>query len=114
MYILHNSEDEASRAFIAALPEGHTVIDWYADAQARAEYEAAHPVWPPSAFPSVLISVPAYSFAKAVLDDAGRITGFTRENAPAAFQLLRMPADWSVVEAYQAIVDKRAEDNPPV
>ena len=48
MIILHNSQDQASRDFVATNGEGHTVIDWYSDQ--RATYTGPTP----SAFPSVV------------------------------------------------------------
>lgn len=115
MIILHNPLDALSRDFVAQHGDGHTVIDWQ-DEAARGAFLSGHTGTglSPSAFPSVLVPVPAYSFDAPTLDATGQITGYTKYDVEAHEELLRMPADWSVVEAYQVIVTKRAEDNPPV
>lgn len=113
MIILHNPLDALSRDFITQHGDGNTVIDWQ-DEAARGVFLAEHPDLSPSAFPSVLIDVPAYSQDETQINALGQITGYERQDIEAHEELLRMPADWSVVEAYQAILARRAEDNPPV
>lgn len=48
MIILHNRHDQASRDFVAAHGDGHTIVDWYADEP------PAYAGPSPSAFPSVV------------------------------------------------------------
>ncbi len=112
MIILHNPLDALSRDFVAQHGDGNTVIDWQ-DETAREAFLAGHPDLSPSAFPSVLVEVPAYSLDAMQTNALGQITGYERINVEAHEELLRMPADWSVVEAFQAILAKCVEDNPP-
>ena len=97
--ILHNRQSEASRAFVASLPEdgGHTIIEWYTDALAVAEYLAGHPGLYPSDFPSVVIRVSDQTVAEGV----DPLTGATvpAHVDAAHWVLLRCPADLAEVEA---------------
>jgi hypothetical protein len=86
MIILHNSQDQVSRAFVAAHGNGQTVIDWYSDE--RETYTGPTP----SAFPSIVD-----------LDAAGGSV------------IVRLPADIADAEAQiAAIVAARPPVTPPV
>ncbi len=109
--ILHNRQSATSRNFVSGLPEAdHQIVEWYTDAAGVAAIQAAHPGLHPSAFPSVLVHVPAYR-QPATTDP---VTGDTypAQDVPAHAELLRCPADLAEVEAYVAMAAKRAVDQP--
>lgn len=85
-YILHNRQSAASREFVASLPEGagHTVIEWYTEPGAVAEYMAAGgPA--PSALHSVAARIPDVETGERIV--------------PAHWLLLRCPVDLAEVDA---------------
>jgi hypothetical protein len=108
--ILHNRQDATSRAFVAALPEDgdHTIVEWYTDATAVAAFQASNPSLYPSAFPSVLVSVPAYREPEA--EAAGET--IAAHNVAAHAELMRCPADLDEVDTYVATCEQRAVDQP--
>ena len=58
MIILHNHMSKASREFVATHGEGHTVISWYEGG--REAWIAAGGTDKVSAFPSIVVDMPAY------------------------------------------------------
>jgi hypothetical protein len=109
--ILHNRQDAQSRDFVAGLPEAdHTIIEWYTDVKGVAAYQAAHPGLHPSAFPSVLVRVPAYREPETIDPATGET--LPARNVAAHHKLLRCPASLAEVEAYVEMVGQRAVDQP--
>ncbi|MDR3641329.1 MAG: hypothetical protein P4L39_08405, partial [Humidesulfovibrio sp.] len=68
----------------------------------------------PSAYPSVVVDVPAYMADVPSLDADGGFLGMTRQEVAAHQEALRMPASWAAVGAYVAYVTTRATANPVV
>lgn len=102
MIILHSPFDKASRDFVEAYGEGHTVL----------EYPECVNQFPNiSAFPSVVIEVPAYKTEDTVGENEEFSPGI---NIPNYTELLRCPANWQEVEDYISMVNQRAIDSPPV
>jgi hypothetical protein len=83
MIILHNSQDQVSRDFVAAHGAGHAVIDWYGGA---VEYAGPSP----SAFPSVV--------------------DMDAEGGPV---IVRLPVDMADAEAQIAAEVARRNEPPP-
>lgn len=100
MKLLHNNEVELSRNLLAALPEGVEVI----------EGDGGYPV---SAYPSVVVDVPAYIEKRPAFNEAGELTGMEDFTVPTHEELLRMPASWEAVNSYVAFVEARALDLTP-
>ena len=100
MKLLHNNEVELSRELLAELPEGIEVI----------EGDGGYPV---SAYPSVVVSVPAYIEKRLAFNEAGELTGMEDFTVPTHEELLRMPASWDAVREYLDFVQARAVDLTP-
>lgn len=109
MILLHHPEAELSRILLASKPEGMQAIDWTDQVQREAYVGPS-----PSAFPSVVVEVPAYSADAAQYGPDGEFLGMGRVTIPARQEALRMPANWTVVADYQVFVVARAAANPPV
>lgn len=107
MILLHHPEAELSRTLLASKPEGMQAIDWTDQAQREAYVGPS-----PSAFPSVVVEVPAHSADAAQYGPDGEFLGMGRVTIPARQEALRMPASWQAVEAYQEFVARRAVENP--
>jgi hypothetical protein len=108
---LHNRQSAQSRDFVAGLPEAdHVVIEWYTEGAKVAAFQAAHPGLHPSAFPSVLVSVPAYREPESTDPATGETV--PARNIGAHDELLRCPADLAEVEAYVAMAEQRAIEQP--
>jgi len=106
MILLHHPESELSRALLAALPEGATPLD--CSQGLPADYTGPQP----SAFPSVVVDVPAYMADVPSLDADGGLLGMTKQTVPAHQEALRMPATWAAVDEYNAFCTARAAQNP--
>lgn len=107
MYLMHHLESELSRNMLAAMPEGVEVVDCslgVPDSYAGPQ---------PSAYPSVVVDVPAYSTETPLIGEDGEFLGMARVTIPAGKEAVRMPASWAVVSEYQAYVAARAAANPP-
>ncbi len=110
MILVHHPEVELSRALLAALPQGCAVVDWTDEAQ-RTAYMAT-PGLTPSAFPSVVVDVPAYAEDRPMIGADGEFLGMAAVTAPAHPEALRLPASWEAVDSFQACVDDRARLRP--
>ena len=66
----------------------------------------------PSAFPSVIVDVPAYAQDVPADDANGSFTGMTTQTVPAHQEVLRMPVSWTAVEEFVAYVAARAAQSP--
>lgn len=107
MILLHHPEVELSRTLLALLPEGSSALDW--TGPERETYAGPEP----SAFPSVLLPVAAYSREVPAYDAEGQFLGITRETVPGTEELLRLPASWEAVQDFVNFAQRRAEANPP-
>lgn len=106
MILLHHPEVELSRELLAALPAECGCVDWTSGVQ-RDEYQALCGL-SPSAFPSVLVEVPAYSEDRPQFGADGEFLGVAAETVPAHQELLRMPVSWDAVASFTASVAARA------
>lgn len=89
--ILHNRQSAESRAFVAsASGQGHTIIEWYTDSQAVAQYLADHPGMYPSAFPSVVIRRPDVEVPESTHEVTGEV--IPAHVVPAHWELVRCPS----------------------
>jgi hypothetical protein len=105
--ILHNRQDEASRAFVASLAEGdHTIIEWYTDAQAVATYMADIGIYP-GAFPSVVIRVP--DVLMPATPETANEPAMPEHIVPAHWELVRCPASLAEVQAAEVAAAARGE-----
>jgi hypothetical protein len=95
MILLHSPEVELSRALLATMPEGCTVI----------EGSGGHAV---SAYPSVVVDVPAYIEKRQAINEAGEMTGMEDVSIPSHEEVLRMPASWAAVQSFVDFVESRA------
>ena len=100
MKLLHNNEVELSRSLLANLPEGVEVI----------EGAGSYPV---SAYPSVVVDVPAYSEDRLQFGPEGQFLGMARVEVPAHEEVLRMPASWEAVASYVAFAQARDVEPTP-
>lgn len=100
MKLLHNNEVELSRNLLASLPGGVEVI----------EGDGGYSV---SAYPSVVVDVPAHSEERPGVGPEGEFLGMARVDVDAREELLRLPASWAAVESYVAFVQARAQASPP-
>jgi hypothetical protein len=116
MILLHHSEVKLSRDLLSALPESCGCVDWTSDAE-REEYLAqavalGSPL--PSAFPTVVVDVPAYSDDRPVFGTEGEFLGMAVVTVPAHLEALRLPASWDAVASFSASVAARALLRPAV
>jgi hypothetical protein len=115
MILLHHPEVELSRGLLSALPEGCGCVDWTSEVQ-REEHmalAAANNGLSPSAFPSVIVDVPAYSADRPVFGPEGEFLGMEAATVPAHQEALRLPASWDAVASFMASVEDRARLSPP-
>jgi hypothetical protein len=95
MKLLHNNEVELSRSLLASAPEGVEVI----------EGDGGYPV---SAYPSVVIDVPAYTEQRPAYDAEGNLIGMAPVLVEAHKEVLRSPVSWDAVKSYVGFVEARA------
>ena len=107
MILLHHKESELSRTLLAVLPDGATSID--CTSGIPADYTGPMGV---SAYPSVVVDVPAYSETVPAYDADGGFTGMETRSVAAHQEALRMPASWDAVDEYVAYVAARAAASP--
>ena len=101
MILLHHPEVELSRALLAALPQGAQVI----------EGAGGHAI---SAYPSVVVEVPAYAETRPAYNEAGELIGMADCTVPGHAEVLRLPASWQAVDSYLAFALARAAASPPL
>lgn len=89
MKLLHNIEVELSRSLLASLPDGVEVI----------EGDGGYPV---SAYPSVVITIPAQEFQTPVYGPDGELLGVQLTGHDEYEEVLRMPTSWEAVAEYVA------------
>lgn len=121
MIILHNQHDKDSREFVEKYGSGNTIIE-YPECVEKYTYV--------SAFPSVIIDVPAYYY-EFILEDTTSTTDITvipndtttiseGVNIDAVQQVFRSINDpcnpddfWKEIQDYILFVNNRAKENPP-
>ena len=113
MIILHNYMSKASREFVAAYGEGNTVISWYEGG--REAWIAAGGTDKVSAFPSIVVDMPAYKVPERLgLDDQTLPEHFI----PAEVVMIRKPtslndiSDW--IAAKNMILNRSTAADMPV
>jgi len=106
MILLHHNESELSRALLAALPTGATSLD--CTNGLPVDYTGPQP----SAYPSVVVDVPAYTQTVPSLDADGGLIGMTTQPVAAHQEALRLPVSWAAVDQYVAFVTARAAQSP--
>lgn len=99
MILLHHPESELSRSLLATIPEGAFSI----------EGDGGYAV---SAYPSVVVDVPAYAEDQPQLGPDGEFLGMARVTVPAHEEPLRLPASWEAVDSFMASVAERARLQP--
>lgn len=93
MIILHNSYSEASRAFVAAHGGGAEVYDWYKGG--REAWTTLRGTMKVSAFPSVVVDMPAYRTWSFIDGDGTEVPA---EDRPAEQRMIRQPRDMADVQ----------------
>lgn len=106
MILLHHQESELSRNLLATMPAGTVVVDC---SNGIPTYYAG-PL--PSAFPSVVVDVPAYSETVEDWDAEWEFKGMRTHTVAAHQEVLRMPANWDAVAQYNAYAEKRTAQSP--
>lgn len=106
MELLYHSESEQARMLLASRPEGVAVVD------CSGGIPEDYPGPQPSAYPSVVVGVPAYMTDAPLFDPEGGFIGMGRVEVPAHQDILRLPASWAAVAEYVAFVEARAAANP--
>jgi hypothetical protein len=67
-----------------------------------------------SAYPSVVVTVPAYTEKRPTFNEAGEMTGVGDFTIAQHEETLRLPVSWDAVQSFVASVEDRARLNPPV
>lgn len=67
-----------------------------------------------SAFPTVIVDVPAYGEDRPLFGEQGEFLGMSAVTVPAHQESLRMPASWEAVASFAASVEERALLRPAV
>ncbi len=106
MILLHHPEVDLSRELLAQVPADCGCVDWTSAVQ-REEYQALGGL-PLSAFPSVVVDVPAFAEDRPLFGPDGEFLGMEVVAVPAHLELLRMPASWAAVASFTASVEERA------
>lgn len=96
MKLLHHNESELSRALLATIPEGCELLD------CTLGVPQGYSGPSPSAFPSVVFSVPEKSETEAQYGNDGGLLGVVSMIIPAHEEIIRLPASWEAVNAYVA------------
>ena len=99
MILIDDGNTELGRALRATLPAGVTV-------------QSDPGVYAISAYPSVVVDVPAYMQDVPLLDEQGGFLGMQKSEVAAHAEVLRMPASWAAVEEFVAFVTARAAASP--
>ena len=99
MKLLHHEEVELSRALLASLPEGVEVVDCTQTPPAD---------YPVSAYPTVVVDVPAYVASQQSLGADGEFLGVVDVEVPAHDELVRCPASWEAMQSFVAYVESRS------
>ena len=111
MILLHHKESELSRNLLAAMPSDGTTTVVDCTKGIPDNYTGPMSV---SAFPSVVVDVPAYSETVPAYDttDGGRLTGTEVQTVLAHQEVLRMPVSWDAVAQFNTWTAARAAQSP--
>lgn len=90
MKLLHHPEVELSRSLLASAPEGVEVI----------EGDGGYPV---SAYPSVVVDIPADEFQAPMYGPDGELLGVQWTAYDDHEEVIRMPVSWDAVAEYVAL-----------
>lgn len=93
MKLLHHPEVELSRSLLATLPVGVEVIDC---SVTQTDYLV-------SAYPSVVVTIPANEFQAPVYGVDGELLGVRWTAYDEYEEVIRMPASWEAVAEYVAL-----------
>lgn len=94
MKLLHHKEVELSRSLLASIPVGTEVID----CSVAPPYDIY-----PSAYPSVVITVPAAEYEAPMYGPDGELLGVQWTGHDAYEEVIRMPVSWEAVAQYVAL-----------
>ncbi|MDP3426168.1 MAG: hypothetical protein Q8S17_02155 [Humidesulfovibrio sp.] len=106
MIFLHHPEVELSRLLLATKPEGCAGVNWMAP-----EHDG-YTGPSPSAFPTLVVDVPAYTEDRPQFNEGGEFVGMEPVTVPAHEELLRMPASWEAVQSFVEWAEERARLRP--
>ena len=95
MILLHHNEVELSRKLLATKPENIEVIE------GPGEYSI-------SAYPSVVVDVPAYLEKRMTFNEAGEFLGIETIQISNHKEILRAPVSWEAVQNYIEFINDRA------
>lgn len=98
MILLHHKESELSRNLLATMPAGTTVVD--CTNGIPTDYTGPMGV---SAFPSVVVTIPANEFQTPVYGVDGELLGVEWTAYDEYEEALRMPISWEAVAEYVAL-----------
>lgn len=101
MILLHHPESELSRNLLATLPEGVEVI----------EGSGGYAV---SAYPSVVVDVPAQEYEAPMYGPDGELLGVAWTGHDAYDEVIRMPVSWEAVQSFVAFIEARVVDLTPI
>lgn len=90
MKLFHHPEVELSRKLLDTLPASVEVIDC----------SLTQPDYPVSAYPSVVVTIPAKEFQAPQYDADGGLLGIITTGSPEHEEIIRLPASWEAVNAY--------------
>lgn len=90
MKLLHHPESELSRKLLETIPAGVEVVDG----------ALASPDYPVSAYPSVVVVLPAKEVYLPVYDTDGGLLGVELTAIDEREVILRMPTSWEAVHDY--------------
>lgn len=90
MILLHHDQSELSRSLLATLPAGAEVIDC----------SLTPPNHSVSAYPSVVVTIPAKEFQAPQYDADGGLLGIITTGSPEHEEIIRLPNSWEAVNAY--------------
>lgn len=101
MILLHSKEVELSRSLASTAPEGTTII----------EGDGGYAV---SAYPSVVITVPAAQCEAPVYGPEGELLGVQWTGHDEYEEVIRMPVSWEAVQSFVAFIEARVVDLTPI
>lgn len=93
MKLLHHPEVELSRKLLDTLPSSVEVIDC----------SLTQPTYPVSAYPSVVVDIPASEFQAPMYGPDGELLGVQWTAYDDHEEVIRMPISWEAVAEYVAL-----------
>lgn len=101
MKLLHNKESELSRILLESAPEGLEII----------EGSGGYPV---SAYPSVVVTLPACKFEAPAYGPDGELLGIKWVTSEEFEDVIRMPVSWGAVAEYVEFKSRQQIISTPV